>query len=172
MDDPRNVELPEAVAPLEFLLGTWTGEGAGAVPGGGAADFPYVEELTFSCDGSPWITYTTAARNPETGSLLHAEAGWWRPQPADADGQVEVEAVLTMPTGVVEVLIGGLVRDNADVHVELASDVVARTPSGLPVTADKRLYALRGDRLLYAVDLAVGDLPLAPHLAAALDRVH
>jgi hypothetical protein len=163
-------DLPDVVRPLEWLIGNWRGTGAGAVPGGGAPDFSYDEELSIGCDGSPWLTYTTRAVHPETGQLLHAEVGWWRPQSANGEGNVEIEVVVTMPTGVVEILIGGLVADHAGVHVDLGSDIVARTPSGLPVTADKRLYALRGDRLMYAIDLAVGDGELAPHLAAALER--
>jgi hypothetical protein len=30
---------------------------------------------------------------------------------------------------------------------------------------------LRGGKLMYAIDLAAGDSTLAPHLAAALDKV-
>jgi hypothetical protein len=39
------------------------------------------------------------------------------------------------------------------------------------VTAEKRLYAVRGGKLLYAIDQATAEGGLSPHLAAALDRV-
>lgn len=163
-------DLPAVVRPLEFLIGTWRGEGAGAVPGGGAPDFGYAEELTFRCEGEPWLSYWTRATALDGDErVVHAEAGWWRPQPAGDDGSVEIEVVLTNAFGVAEVLLGALVPDRAGVHVDLASEVVTRTRTSVPVTADKRLYARRGDKLMYAVDLSVGE-GLAPHLAAALDR--
>jgi hypothetical protein len=164
-------ELPDPLKPLAFLIGSWRGEGAGAVPGGGAPDFPYVEELTISYDGSPWLSYTTRAVDPIDGTWLHSEHGWWRPQPADADGRVGVELVIVQPTGVVEVLVGELVEGPSGSHVELASDVVARTPTAPAVSADKRMYAVRGGKLMYAIDLATGEAGLVPHLAAALDPV-
>ncbi|HWC34603.1 MAG TPA: FABP family protein [Mycobacteriales bacterium] len=162
-------ELPELLRPLEFLIGTWRGEGAGAVPGGGGPDFPYAEELSVSYDGSPWLTYSTRAVDPVDGRWLHSEHGWWRPQPADASGRVGVELVIVQPTGVVEVLVGHVVEGPAGPHVELASDVVARTPTAPAVAADKRMYAVRGGKLMYAIDLATGEAGLVPHLAAALD---
>lgn len=164
-------ELPEILRPLAFLVGTWRGQGAGAVLGGGAPDFPYAEELTISWDGSPWLTYSTRAVDPVDGHWLHSEHGWWRPQPADESGRVGVELVIAQPTGVVEVLVGEVVEGPSGSHVELASDVVARTPTAPAVAADKRMYAVRGSKLMYAIDLATGEAGLAPHLAAALDPV-
>jgi hypothetical protein len=163
-------ELSEVRRPLEFLVGTWRGEGVGAVAGGGGPDYPYAEELRVYDDGSPWLAYSTRVVSIEDGSWLHSEAGWWRPHPAAADGTVVVELVLTRPTGVTEVLIGQIVVGPVGEQVELASDVVARTPTAPAVTADRRLYAVRGGKLMYAIDLAAGESGLAPHLAAALDR--
>jgi hypothetical protein len=164
-------DLPEALRPLEFLVGTWRGEGVGAVPGGGGPDYPYAEELRIVDDGSPWLAYTSRVVGVDDGRWLHSESGWWRPQPAAADGSIGVELVLTRPTGVTEVLIGELVTGPVGEQIELVSDVVARTPSAPAFTADKRLYAVRGGKLMYAIELAAGDTGLAPYLAAALDRV-
>ena len=166
-------ELPELLRPLEFLIGRWRGEGQGAVPGGGAPDFPYLEELTIHNDDSlPWLTYDTKAVHPiERHIVLHVEHGWIRPQPAAADGTVPVEMVLAQPTGVVEVLVGEVVTGPAGDHLELASDVIARTPTARDISADKRMYAVRGGKLMYAIDLASGGGGLSPHLAAALDPV-
>jgi hypothetical protein len=163
-------ELPEALRPLEFLVGTWRGDGVGAVPGGGGPDYPYAEELRIVPDGSPWLAYTSRVVAVDDGRWLHSESGWWRPQPATEDGSVGVELVLTRPTGVTEVLIGELVVGPVGEQIELVSDVVARTPSAPAFTADKRLYAVRGGKLMYAIELAAGDTGLAPYLAAALDR--
>ena len=166
-------ELPELLRPLEFLVGTWRGEGQGAVPGGAAPDFPYVEELTVRNDDDlPWLTYETRAVHPiERHIVLNVERGWIRPQPAADDATVMVEMVLARPTGIVEVLVGEVVAGPAGPHLELASDVIARTPTATEVSADKRLYAVRGGKLMYAIDLATGDGGLVPHLAAALDPV-
>jgi hypothetical protein len=156
--------------PLEFLVGTWRGEGVGAVPGGGGPDYPYAEELRIYDDGSPWLAYSTRVVATDDGRWLHSENGWWRVQPPAEDGTVGVELVLTRPTGVTEVLIGHVIGGPVGEQVELVSDVVARTPTAPAITADKRLYAVRGGKLLYAIDLAADDSGLAPHLAAALDR--
>jgi hypothetical protein len=163
--------LPEVVRPLAFLVGSWRGEGQGAVPGGGAPDFPYDEELTISQDGDlPWLTYSTRAVHPvDRHIVLHIEHGWIRPQPADAEGNVAVEMVVALPNGIVEVLLGRLVEGPSGTHLELASDVIARTPTATEVSADKRMYAVRGGKLMYAIDLATGEGGLSPHLAAALD---
>jgi hypothetical protein len=172
MTERAATELPEELRPLEFLIGTWTGDGVGAVPEGKGPDFPYVEEMTFSWDGSsPWLQYATRATDPIDGSWLHSESGWWRAQPAAEDGTIHLDVVLTHPTGVAEVLVGQVVVDQVGEHIDLVSDVVARTAMAPAITADKRLYALRGPKLLYAIDLAAGDSTLAPHLAAALDRL-
>jgi hypothetical protein len=156
--------------PLGFLIGTWRGEGVGAVPGGGGPDYPYAEELRIYDDGSPWLAYTTHVVAIDDGRWLHSESGWWGALPATEDGTVGVELVLTRPTGVTEVLIGRVMDGPVGEQVELASDVVARTPTAPAITADKRLYAVRGGKLMYAIDLAAGEAGLAPHLAAALDR--
>jgi hypothetical protein len=171
MTEPEVAGLPEVLRPLGFLIGTWRGEGVGAVPEGRGPDFPYAEEMTFTWDGaSPWLRYHTVATDPVDGDWLHSESGWWRAQLPAEDGTIHLDVVLTHPTGVVEVLIGQVVMDQVGEHIDLISDVVARTATAPAVTADKRLYALRGPKLLYAIDLAAGDTTLSPHLAAALDR--
>jgi hypothetical protein len=161
----------EHLHPLGFLIGTWRGEGVGAALGGGGPDFPYAEILRVYDDGSPFLAYSTQLVSTVDGHWIHSESGWWRDQPADSDGTTPVELVLTSAGGVTEVLVGQVGNGPAGAQVELASDVVARTPTAPPVSADKRLYAVRGGKLLYAIDAAGPDGGLAPHLAAALDRI-
>jgi hypothetical protein len=163
-------ELREDLRPLEFLVGTWRGEGVGAIPGGGGPDYPYREEIRIFDDGSPGLAYSSLVTSVEDGRWLHSENGWWRPEPADEDGRTPLEVVLSRPTGVIEVLVGHMVTGAVGEQIELVSDVVARTPTAPSFTADRRLYAVRGGKLLYAIDLAAGDSGLVPHLAAALDR--
>jgi hypothetical protein len=163
-------QLRAELRPLEFLVGTWRGEGVGAVPGGDGPDYPYAEELRIVDDGSPGLAYSSLVSSVEDGSWLHSESGWWRLQPVGEDGRTPIELVLSRPTGVVEVLIGHIVTGAVGEQIELVSDVVARTPTAPAFTADRRLYAVRAGKLMYAIDLAAGDSGLVPHFAAALDR--
>ena len=98
----RMVRLRGMDNPLEFLVGTWRGEGVGAVPGGGGPDYPYSEELRIFSDGTPWLAYSSRIVSTEDGRWLHSESGWWRPQPA-VEG---VEGVEGAKGGVVGVEAG------------------------------------------------------------------
>lgn len=152
-------ELHPALAPLAFLLGTWSGEGVGGYPT--IEDFGFGQELTFSHYGKPLLEYTSRSWSLEDGRPMARESGWWRP---GADGAVEL--VLAHPMGVVEVWLGTV----AGTRVEIGTDVVARTPSAKDVTAGRRLYGLVGDELMWAYDMAAVEQPLQPHLSARLRR--
>lgn len=156
--------------PLGFLIGTWRGEGVGAGLGGDGEDYPYAEMLRIYDDGSPWLAYATQIVSVLDGHWIYSESGWWRDQ-VDESGNVQLELVLTAASGLTEILVGELDAGKAGEQIELATDVVTRTPSAPAVTAEKRLYAVRGGKLMYAIDQATADSALSPHLAAALDRV-
>ncbi len=160
--------------PLGFLIGTWRGEGAGAglgaSPEDDGADYPYAEMMRIYDDGSPWLAYTTQIVSVRDGHWIHSESGWWRDRRAD-DGTLQLEFAVTSASGVTSILLGELGTGTAGEQIELATDVVARTPTAPTVTAEKRLYAVRGGKLLYAIDQATAEGGLSPHLAAALDRV-
>jgi len=159
-------DLPELVQPFAWLIGTWRGEGVGGYPSI-EQDFPYGEEITFACPGKPLLTFTSRSWALDDGRPLALQTGFWRPT-----SPTEVEVVLTVASGLVEILYGTLVDGSSGVHVELHSDVVARTATAKEVTADKRMYAVRGGKLMYAQEMAaVGVKELHPHLSAALDRV-
>jgi hypothetical protein len=147
------------VAPLTFLLGTWVGEGRGEYPTIDA--FGYGEEVRFWHVGKPWLAYAQRTWSLADGRSMHAETGYWRPQP---DGRVEL--VLVHPTGLVEVQEGTV----DGTVLELASGLVGRTSSAKDVTAVARRYEVQGNLLSYRVAMAAMGQSLQHHLAARLSR--
>lgn len=151
------------LAPLLFLLGRWQGAGVGGYPT--IESFQFGQELTFSHNGKPFLSYLSrswlldAQGNP--GRPLATETGFWRPQP---EGRVEV--LLAHPTGITEIYLGQV----TGTKIEMSTDVVARTGSAKEYTAGHRLYGLVGPDLAYACDMAAVGQPLQPHLSAQLKR--
>ena len=157
MDQPP---LHPDLAPLAFLLGTWRGEGVGGYST--MESFRYGEEVTFRHNGKPFLAYAQRTWALDDSRPLHAETGYWRPQPEGG-----VELVLAHPTGVVEIYYGTV----AGTRIELATDVVARTRSAKEVNALTRLFGLVDGRLMYAVDMAAVGQAMQSHLSATLERV-
>ena len=54
---------------------------------------------------------------------------------------------------------------------ELQTVSAEHSPSAKHVDGERRFYAVRGQQLLYATELAPAGQPYGPHLNAALDRV-
>ena len=152
-------ELHPALAPLEFLLGTWRGDGSGHYPT--IESFAYLEEISFVHVGKPWLLYTQRTRHATEGRPLHAETGYWRPL---GDGRVEV--VMAYPTGHVEIA-EGTVRGTA---VDVVTASLAATPTAKRVDRVERTITVEGDELHYALAMAAVGEPLTPHLAATLRR--
>ena len=163
--------LPDLVRPYAFLLGTWRGEGVGGYPTI-AADFRYGEEITFVCYGKPVIEFHSTSWMVEDGRPLARQSGYWRPVPNEADAAApKLEVVLTIAAGLVVIFYGGLVNGPSGPHVEIQSDLIGHTATAKQVDIDKRLYAVRGNKLMYAMEMAAVGQPLQPHLSAVLDPV-
>ncbi len=152
------------LAPLLFLLGRWEGAGVGGYPT--IESFQFGQEITFSHNGKPFLYYVSRSwllgEDGRPVRPLAMETGFWRPQP---DRKLEV--LLAHPTGITEVYLGEV----TGTKIEMATDIVARTSSAKEVTGGHRLYALVGEVLAYAFDLAAVGQPLQPHLSAQLKRV-
>jgi hypothetical protein len=146
--------------PLAFLLGTWRGEGVGGYPT--IQDFPFGQEISFTHCGKPVLAYRSRSWSPDDGRPLAQESGFWRPRPGEV-----VEVVLAHQSGVVEVYLGTV----SGTKIEMATDLVARTPSAKEVSAEHRLYGLVEGELMYAADMAAVGQPLQPHLSARLSRI-
>ena len=164
-------ELPPEVLPISWLLGAWRGIGKGGYPG--TEDFTFEQEVVFSCDGRPFLSY--AARSwilSDEGERLKpgaTETGYWRPQPNN-----EVEVLLTHPTGFAEIYQGTVTVtsiENAEIlgaRAELTTDAVMRTATAKEVNSGTRLYGLVNGELMWVYEMAAMGHPLQAHLSARL----
>ncbi|HEX8092616.1 FABP family protein [Jatrophihabitans sp.] len=158
-------EINQALLALLALVGRWSGFGNGAKPATGE-EFRYAQRIGFAHDGRPFLSYEsrTWLLNPD-GSVLRPafrENGFLRM----GSGQDELELVLATAVGIVEVFTG-LAGDS---RWELATSAVGRTRSAKEVAGERRLYALAGDKLMYAQELALTPGDYRPHLNASLTR--
>jgi hypothetical protein len=156
----------ERLEHLSFLLGDWHGYGVVGYPT--MQESRFEQEVSFSHDGRPFLTYTSRtwlvdADGNRVRPSAH-ESGYWRP----GAGEREVEVVLAHPTGFVEVYVGEVVFHKIELH----TDLVARTHTAKEVTGEHRLYGLvEGGDLAYAVDMSAVGQALQPHFSARLGRV-
>ncbi len=148
---------------LEPLLGVWRGEGEGDYPTIDA--FGYVEELTVSHVGKPFLAMAQKTRDADDGRPLHSEFGYLRPQP---DGTVEL--VLVQAPGVIEIDSGPVVSTPDGVDLDLVSLHVAHSPSAKTVTEVRRRLVVSGDELTSEAWMAAVGIPIEKHLKAVLHR--
>lgn len=157
--------LHDALLALLPLVGVWQGTGIGAVESTGA-QFRFGQRIVFAHDGRPFLAYESRAwLIDDTGTVLRQawrESGFWRPG-ATSD---EIEVVLAANTGQSLLYTGTAGDEQWDVRTVHAFP----TPTAKRVDAERRLYAVQGDELLYATELAPAGQPLTPHLNARLQR--
>ncbi|MCL3859538.1 FABP family protein [Actinotalea sp. K2] len=186
---PVPFTLPDGLAPeiypLAWLVGRWSGEGVVEHP-----EVPrtrMISEVLVSHDGGPYLTWESTLRLvPEpsdgaggdddgvadpVGQVWSRESGFWRvpadrPQDVPADKH-PVELLLTDPAGHLA-LYAGVVGNG---RIDLVSDLIARTPDAVEVSAATRLYGLVDGDLLWTWDLAAFGLPLQSYASAQLERV-
>ena len=150
----------EQLQPLEFLIGRWEGEGRGVYPS--INDFSYREEVTFSHDGRPFLSYEQRTFHPESGAPMHREIGFWR---SLGDGRIEV--VLAHNIGQAELSLGNVEGS----RVEVSTISVTPSPSAKDVAALKRIYEVSGATLDYEMHMEFGEHGLQNHLTGRLLRV-
>jgi nitrobindin-like protein len=153
-------ELNPALKPVEFLIGTWRGEGQGQFAT--IQPFRYREEITFSHNGKTFLIYSQRTQAFDTAQPMHAETGYLR-----LVGEGRVEFVIAQPIGYAEISLGRL----AGRRMDLESETVARTPTAKPVTSIRRTFWMEGDALCYELQMATEGVPLARHLTASFRRV-
>jgi THAP4-like, heme-binding beta-barrel domain len=157
-------DLPPALVPVAWLLGSWAGAGVGGHPE--PAEYHFGQELDVTHDGRPFLAWVSQTWLLDDDGVrvrpLAREAGFWRPQP---DGDLEV--VLAQAEGYAEVWIGTV--DGP--RIDLQTDVVARSASAPEYTAGRRLYGLVEGDLAWAYDVAARGEPLQASMSARLKRV-
>jgi hypothetical protein len=155
--------LHAGVGVLRPLIGTWTGTGRGDYPTIEA--FDYLEEVTFSHVGKPFLAYSQRTRSP-AGAPMHAETGYLR---VPAPGRIEM--MLAHPTGITEIDEGTVVaHDDGMIVIEVHSTTVALSGTAKDVFAVAREVRVNGDELSYTVSMAAVGHPLQQHLRATLRR--
>lgn len=192
--------LAPEVYPLAWLVGTWRGPGFIDYPGIGErpvlveATFssdggPYLVyaattwELTnppASLEGD----IDVSALVP--GPVWASESGYWRvppaaesaavsTEPADAaepdaaegqPGRTQLEVLLAEPTGHVSVYLG--VAQGP--RIQLATDLIARTATGVEMTAAQRMYGLVRSELMWATDLAAFGAEMQSYSSGRMQR--
>jgi hypothetical protein len=157
-------EVSDELLAVLPLLGEWHGEGQAA---GTEGDHRFGQWIRFSHDGRGFLAYESRTwRLTDDGQIVgpeHRESGFWRPR-----GRDDVELLVASPDGLVEIYVG---RARTTTSWELASDVLARTPDAPDVTRAVRLYGIVEGALMYAIDRAGTDRPLAPTMSARLERI-
>jgi THAP4-like, heme-binding beta-barrel domain len=150
----------EALAPL---LGTWQGSGSGDYPT--IEPFDYLEEVTFSHVGKPFLVYAQKTKAATDGRPLHAETGYLRvPRPG------HVEMVLAHPNGITEIEVGTYTSDGTAIEIDMATTQIGLTPTAKQVTALGRRLRVDGDELSYSLQMGAVGQSLQHHLSAVLHR--
>jgi hypothetical protein len=161
-----DVDLPERLRPLAWMIGHWEGAGVVGYPTIESANFG--QEVDCRHDGRGFLEWHshTWLLDQETGEKvrpLATELGFWRPQ----EDMREVELLLAHPTGVVELYYGTM----EPAKVELRTDGVLRSRHAKEYNAGSRLYGLVESQLFWVMDMAAVGQELQSHVSATLKRV-
>ncbi|XP_033838168.1 THAP domain-containing protein 4 [Periophthalmus magnuspinnatus] len=160
-----SVPLNAAVAPLEWLLGTWESDepGEGTFPT--IKPFRYTETLHFTHVGQPVINFMFNAFHIETKKPLHRESGFIRMKP----GTNHVAFINAQNTGLVDIEEGVL----TDKQLKLQSCALSRISFAKEpqVQQISRVFRLQPDgKLEQTVSMATNNQPLTQHLHITYQR--
>jgi hypothetical protein len=152
-------ELDPALIPLAFLIGRWEGEGLAEYPS--MTPVPYRERLLVDVvPDKPVLRMVSQTWSVQTGASVAWESGFWRP----GENVTDVELLVAHASGFVEVLYGTV----RGLSVELGTDAILATPTGLAPGAGTRTYGRVGPDLAYAFFVATDVTPMTGHAGARL----
>ena len=104
-------------------------------------------------------------------TVWSTETGYWRVPPERPEGLPEgktpLEVMMTDPAGRLTMYLGAV----GNGRVDLASDLIARTPTAAEVAASSRLYGLVEGHLMWVWEIAAFGHPLQSYVSANLSRV-
>lgn len=162
-------EIHQALLGLLPLVGVWEGTGTVVIPESGE-ELPYTQRITVAHDGRPFLLWQAQAwlMNPDGGVLRAAsrEQGFWRPGGDGTGTGDEVELVIALNTGIVEVFTGLA----GDQKWDVATSEIGYTPSAKRPAGERRLLAIIEGDLFYVEELAMKPGEFRPHLNARLAR--
>lgn len=157
--------LPPELAPLAWLVGTWTGVGVVGYPSMDSVQFG--QEIECTHDGRGFLGWEsrTWLLDGEGNQVKAAatERGFWR---VLRNG--EIELLLAHPTGIVEMYVGR--RDEDRPMVQLRTDGVLRSPEAKEYNAATRMYGYVDSQLMWAMDMAATGHPMTSHISATLRK--
>lgn len=167
--------LAPEVYPLAWLVGEWAGTGVIEHPAVPRADVS--QRMVFGHDGGPYLSYSSSislvAEDGGEGQMWASESGFWRVAPSIPDGvtldqgQFPLEVLIADASGVMSRYLGAVGAG----RIDLATDLIARTPSGADITGATRLYGLVAGDLLWAWDITGLGHPMHSYASAKLARV-
>ena len=104
-------------------------------------------------------------------TVWSTETGYWRVPPDRPEGLPEgktpLEVMMTDPAGRLTMYLGAV----GNGRIDLASDLIARTPTAAEVSASSRLYGLVEGHLMWVWEIAAFGHPLQSYVSANLSRV-
>jgi len=157
---PSIAGVSDLVAPFQRWLGLWEGEGRGLWDA--APPFRYRESLAI--EAVPERAVLRLSQRTTVGDsteLSHSEVGYLRLLP-----ELEVELVIAVPSGYVEVHTGRL----EGAVMDLSQQTLGVTPSARPVRVVRRRMELADGTLHNTVGIAVHDEEVAAHVESWLRR--
>lgn len=191
-------DLTPELVPLSWLIGVW--EGSGRLGEGSAESEHFVQRITFTQNGLPYLQYTAESwLTDEQGTRLRplsVETGFWALDRKlnDADGGPglapadivpalksadEVEQLRNAEDGfdITATIVhpGGIAELYYGVikgpQIQLSTDLVMRGQNSKEYTAATRLYGLVDGDLYWRWDVAADGRSLEAHASAILKKV-
>eukprot|EP00121_Abeoforma_whisleri_P011466 Awhi_evm1s10576 len=154
---------PCGVPALQNFIGIWKGKGDGFYPT--IEPFSYLETLTFSHVGKPFIKLSQKTKSP-TNNPMHAEECYIKINPKNKS----LEGVVCDPTGLSQTLKVSLEKSETQEILILSTTQILQTPSAKPVEEVVRKYTLDLEiqTITFEMSMKAMEQEFQPHLKSKL----